>query len=63
MVDFTGLFLGFPEQDGSPCQFVGDALLYLGLLAVVVALVITASEGRRDAAPGRLTCPFDYPGP
>lgn len=43
LVDFVGLFLGYPEQEGHPRRSVGEALLYLGLLAVVVALFITAS--------------------
>lgn len=43
LVDFVGLFLGYPEQDGHPRRSVGEAVLYLGLLAVVVALFITAS--------------------
>lgn len=42
LVDFVGLFLGYPERDGSPRRSVGEALLYLGLLAVVVALFASA---------------------
>ena len=43
VVDFVGLFLGYPERDGGQRRTVGEALLYLGLLAVVLALFITAS--------------------
>ena len=43
VVDFVGLFLGYPEREGGNRRSVGEALLYLGLMAVVVALFITAS--------------------
>lgn len=43
VVDFVGLFLGYPEQEGHPRRSVGEALLYLGLLALVMGLFITAS--------------------
>ncbi|MBL8011115.1 MAG: hypothetical protein HUU33_00490 [Flavobacteriales bacterium] len=43
LVDFVGLFLGYPEREGGQRRTVGEALLFLGLLAVVMALFITAS--------------------
>lgn len=43
LVDLVGLFLGYPERDGGQRRSVGEALFYLGLLAVVVALFITAA--------------------
>lgn len=46
LVDFTGLFLGYPEQDGEPRRSVREAVLYLSLLAGTVALFICASQGR-----------------
>ncbi len=35
LVDFVGLFLGYPELDGHPRRSVGEALAYLSLLALV----------------------------
>lgn len=43
LVDFVGLFLGYPEREGGRRRTVVEALLFLGLLAVVMALFITAS--------------------
>ena len=45
LVDFTGLFLGYPEQDGEPRRSVREAVLYLGLLAGAIAMFIWASKG------------------
>lgn len=43
LVDFVGLFLGYPEREGGERRSVGEALLFLGLLAAVMALFVTAS--------------------
>lgn len=43
LVDFVGLFLGYPEREGGQRRTVGEALLFLGLLAVVMALFVTAA--------------------
>ena len=43
LVDFVGFFLGYPEREGGHRRTVGEALLFLGLLAVVMALFATAA--------------------